>query len=79
MKRADSTLSKRNRQYKLQLPENFTDILISWELKFEKGDRSLETIRNILYMYSVSNSLLINRWQWNIMTQLTPKIRILTI
>jgi len=45
---------KKTLLFKISLPENYNEILISWEIKFEKGDRSLETIRNLIYMYSVS-------------------------
>ena len=42
------------KKFKLILPKNFQEVLVSWEIKFEKGDRNLETIKNIIYMYSVS-------------------------
>ena len=42
-------------KFKILLPDKFQEVLISWEMKFEKGNRELVTIRNILYMYSVSN------------------------
>lgn len=46
------------KKFKLILPKNFQEVLVSWEIKFEKGDRSLETIKNIIYMYSVSICLI---------------------
>lgn len=52
------TDSGRKRKYCIMLPANFNEILISWEMKFEKGDRDIETIRNILYMYSVSKLII---------------------
>lgn len=42
------------KKFKLVLPKNFQEVLVSWEIKFDKGDRNLETIKNIIYMYSVS-------------------------
>ena len=52
-----NNISNKNKKiaFKLILPDNFNQTLISSELKFEKGDRKLETIRNLLYMYSVNN------------------------
>ena len=54
METPEKIKSKKKVTYKILLPENFQEILIKWEMKFETGDRQLDTIRNILYMYSVS-------------------------
>jgi hypothetical protein len=35
------------------LPENFQEIVILKEMKFNNGDRDLELIRELLYLYSV--------------------------
>lgn len=35
------------------LPDNYNQTIMTWELKFDKGDRNIETIRNLLYLYSV--------------------------
>lgn len=51
---SNSSYSKK-KKFKIMLPENFQDILLVWEMKFEQGDKHIETVRNILYMYSVSN------------------------
>jgi hypothetical protein len=50
---SNSSYSKK-KKFKIVLPENFQEILIIWEMKFEQGDKHIETVRNILYMYSVS-------------------------
>ena len=39
-------------KFKIVLPENFNDILISCELKFKNGNDTIECIRNLLYLYS---------------------------
>ncbi len=35
------------------LPSNFQELVILKEMKFNSGDRSLELIRELLYLYSV--------------------------
>ncbi len=39
-------------RFKVTLPDHFNDILIENELKFKNGDFGIDTIRNILYLYS---------------------------
>lgn len=36
------------------LPSNFQEVLISWEIKLQKSDYQIDTIHNLLYLYSVS-------------------------
>jgi len=38
---------------KLILPQNFQETVITHEMKFEKGDKTVNLIRNLLYLYSV--------------------------
>lgn len=64
------------KKFTLSLPDNFNEILLSWEIKFENGNMSLETIRNIIYLYSVTFLL---RWLWNIMILLIIQNIIYTI
>jgi hypothetical protein len=38
---------------KLVLPPNFQETVIVHEMKFDKGDKNVNLIRNLLYLYSV--------------------------
>ena len=42
------------RRQRLVLPKNYQDLLIIEELKFEGGIRSIDLIRELLYLYSVN-------------------------
>jgi len=35
------------------LPDSFQEILIANEMRFNRGERSVHLIRNLLYLYSV--------------------------
>jgi hypothetical protein len=35
------------------LPDSYQEILIANEMRYERGDRSVHLIRNLLYLYSV--------------------------
>jgi hypothetical protein len=36
------------------LPTNFQEVVILREMKFEQGDRDLELIRELIFLYSVN-------------------------
>jgi hypothetical protein len=38
----------------LVLPENFQEILISHEIKFERGEIDILIIKKLIYLYSVN-------------------------
>ena len=46
--------NKGKRKLRLLLPDNFSHVVLEWELAFANGKRSIESVRNILYLYSVS-------------------------
>jgi hypothetical protein len=41
------------RKHLIILPSNFQELVILKEMKFDSGDRSIELIRELLYLYSV--------------------------
>lgn len=43
----------RNKKHVIVLPPNFQEFVILKEMKFNSGDRSLDLIRELLYLYSV--------------------------
>jgi hypothetical protein len=44
----------KTRKHIIQLPSNFAEVVILKEMKFSNGDRSIELIRELLYLYSVN-------------------------
>lgn len=42
-----------NQKHIIVLPSNFQELVILKEIKFNSGDRSIELIRELLYLYSV--------------------------
>jgi len=42
-----------SKKQKIQLPQNFQETLIEYEIRFDKGDRNVNLIKNLLFMYSV--------------------------
>lgn len=40
---------------KFVLPQNFQETVITHEMKYDKGDKNVNLIRNLLYLYSVKN------------------------
>lgn len=49
---------KKTKKQKIILPSNFQEIVILTEMKYNNGERSIELIRELLYLYSV---ILINK------------------
>ena len=41
------------RKHLIILPSNFQELVILKEMKFDSGDRSIELVRELLYLYSV--------------------------
>jgi hypothetical protein len=46
-------MKKNNKKQLIVLPDKFQEHVIIKEMKFSSGDRSLEIIRELLYLYSV--------------------------
>ena len=46
-------MNSSNKVMKLVLPTNFQETVITYEMKFEKGDKNVNLVRNLLYLYSV--------------------------
>ena len=42
-----------NKILKLVLPSNFQETIATYEMKYEKGDKNINLVRNLLYLYSV--------------------------
>jgi hypothetical protein len=43
----------KTRKQLVKLPQNYQEVIILKEIKFGDGDRSIEIIRELLYLYSV--------------------------
>lgn len=44
----------KTRKHIVRLPSDFGEMILSKEIKFSNGDRSIELIRELLYLYSVT-------------------------
>ncbi len=44
---------KNNKKTLITLPPEYQEVLITHEMKLEKGELEIETIRNLVYLYSV--------------------------
>ena len=44
----------KSKKHLIVLPSNFQEIVILKEMKFNSGDRGIELIRELLYLYSVN-------------------------
>ena len=44
---------KSSKTLQIVLPQSYQELLISYEMRFERGERSCHLIRNLIYLYSV--------------------------
>jgi hypothetical protein len=49
----------KTRKHIVRLPNDFGEMVLLKEIKFSNGDRSIELIRELLYLYSVIYSFYI--------------------
>ena len=54
MMNTSSNSKTKNKKKFIVLPEDYAEVLITHEMKFEKEPINLEIIRKLLYLYSVS-------------------------
>jgi hypothetical protein len=51
----------KTRKHIVRLPNDFGEMVLLKEIKFSNGDRSIELIRELLYLYSVFISFYIKK------------------